>query len=67
MNRGVVRAGLEHPPQTSGETQISEVGDAQYDAPAVESVTDDRLQRIIDAWPDLPEAVQNELYRLATD
>jgi hypothetical protein len=33
----------------------------------VQNPSDDRLQRIIDAWPALIDAVRNELYRLATE
>lgn len=66
MNGGVVRAGLQSPPQTPRETQDSEVDDAQYDAPAVESVADDRLQMIIDEWVRLSESTKNAIIQLMT-
>ncbi len=55
-------AGLEHPAQTPRKKAMSDQGGAESgapDAPNAPSLpVDPNLRRIIDAWPDLPEAAK---------
>lgn len=51
--------GSEHPSKTPTKTPIPKSGGAESGAPgAPERLRDPELQRIIDAWDGLPEAVR---------
>jgi hypothetical protein len=51
--------GLEHPPQNTGNTPISETGGAKSGAlSTISAPIDPDLQRLIDSWPDLPPTVK---------
>ena len=58
-------AGLEHPAQTPEETAVPAVGGAECGAPSAPDAPgrpiDAHLRRIIDAWPDLPPAIQRAI------
>ena len=51
--------GLEDPPKTPGKTDISKQGGAECGARSALSTTKyPDLQRVIEVWADLPEAVR---------
>ncbi len=58
----VPRRGAEHPAQTPRKKAISDQGGAESGAPdapnALRRPNDPSLCRIIDTWPDLPEAIR---------
>jgi hypothetical protein len=54
--------GLEHPPETSGETAVLDSGRANSDATLT---TDPRLRSILDAWPHLSDGVRAALVAMA--
>ena len=54
-------AGFEDMPQTSEETQILKGGNAESNA---NQSVDERLLKIMEAWPHLPKAIRAEIYLL---
>jgi hypothetical protein len=52
--------GVEPPPQNTGKTPIPETGGAKSGALLPEFVSiDPDLQRLVDSWPKLPEALRS--------
>ena len=56
--------GLEHPPQSSGETQIEGEGNAECNVTLDRQCTDERLQFLIAAWQELSEEDRQSIYRM---
>ena len=63
--RTVDDTGLEHTTNSSGKTPFSESGGAESGAVGAENgPIDADLRSVINAWPDLPEAVKAAVSRL---
>jgi hypothetical protein len=52
--------GPEHTINSTQKTAISKTGDAESDA------VDARLQAVVDAWPDLPDDVKDEMVEMVS-
>ena len=60
-------AGVEHPAQTSGKTPVSETGGAECGAQrAPEGQFEPDLQRLIDAWAALPDALKTGIMAMVS-
>ena len=58
----VGRTGLEHLAKTTGKTSDSKASGAESGASEADSVdSDPDLQRLIDVWPTLPEAIRRAI------
>lgn len=59
--------GAEHPAQTSGKTPVSERGGAECGAQrAPRGQFEPDLQRVIDGWPTLPDALKTGILAMIT-